>query len=56
MNCVGLQLFALNLQGKMDIVLVMGRVLSDARMSARVKYDVNERFSIKADAQVCFSI
>ncbi|KAG0609426.1 hypothetical protein M758_8G183400 [Ceratodon purpureus] len=39
-------------KGKMDIVLVMGRVLSDARMSARVKYDVNERFSIKADAQL----
>jgi hypothetical protein len=37
----------------MDIVLMMGCVLSDGRMSARVKYDVNDRFSIKANAQVC---
>lgn len=43
-----------NLQGKMDVVLMMGRILSDGRMSARVKYDVNSRFSIKANAQVCF--
>jgi mitochondrial import receptor subunit TOM40 len=40
----------------MDIVMMMGRVLSEGRMSARVKYDVNDRFSIKADAQVCFPI
>lgn len=40
------------MQGKMDIVLMLGRVLSDGRMSARVKYDVNDRFSIKANAQV----
>ena len=40
----------------MDIVLMMGRVLSDGRLSARVKYDVNDRFSIKANAQVCFPL
>ncbi|KAG0600381.1 hypothetical protein M758_11G029100 [Ceratodon purpureus] len=43
-------------KGKMDIVLMMGRVLSDGRLSARVKYDVNDRFSIKANAQVCFPL
>ena len=47
--------FFSNFQGKMDIVMMMGRVLSEGRMSARVKYDVNDRFSITADAQVCFS-
>lgn len=40
----------------MDVVLVMRRILSEGRLSAKVKYDVNNRFSIKADAQVCFLI
>lgn len=38
----------------MDIVMVMGRILSNGKMTARVKYDVNDRFSIKANAQVGF--
>lgn len=38
----------------MEVVMMMGRILTDGRMSARVKYDVNDRFSIKANAQVCF--
>lgn len=36
----------------MDVVLVMRRILSEGRLSAKVKYDVNNRFSIKADAQL----
>lgn len=38
----------------MEMVMMIGRILTDGRMSARVKYDVNDRFSIKANAQVCF--
>lgn len=40
----------------MEVVMMMGRILTDGRMSARVKYDVNDRFSIKANAQVCFPL
>jgi hypothetical protein len=38
----------------MDVQMTMliGRILTDGRMSARVKYDVTDRFSIKVNAQI----
>ncbi|XP_073386159.1 mitochondrial import receptor subunit TOM40-1 [Physcomitrium patens] len=39
-------------KGKMDVVLMMGRVLSKGCMSARVKCDITNRFSIKANAEL----
>jgi mitochondrial import receptor subunit TOM40 len=38
----------------MDVQMTMliGRILTDGRMSARIKYDVTDRFSIKVNAQV----
>jgi hypothetical protein len=45
-----------NAQGKTQMVMLIGRILTDGRMSARIKYDVNDRFSFKINAQVCFSI
>lgn len=35
-------------------MMLIGRVLTDGRMSARVKYDISDRLSLKVNAQVCF--
>jgi mitochondrial import receptor subunit TOM40 len=34
------------------MTMLIGRILTDGRMSARVKYDVTDRFSIKVNAQI----
>lgn len=36
----------------MQMMMLIGRVLTDGRMSARIKYDVTDRFSVKVNAQV----
>ncbi|CAK9209466.1 unnamed protein product [Sphagnum troendelagicum] len=38
--------------GKTQMVMLIGRILTDGRMSARIKYDVNDRFSFKINAQI----
>lgn len=35
-------------------MMLIGRVLTDGRMSARVKYDITDRLSLKMNAQVWF--
>jgi mitochondrial import receptor subunit TOM40 len=35
-----------------QMTMLIGRILTDGRMSARVKYDVTDHFSIKVNAQV----
>ena len=34
------------------MMMLIGRVLTDGRMSARVKYDITDRLSVKLNAQV----
>ncbi|CAM6025603.1 hypothetical protein CY35_08G008700 [Sphagnum magellanicum] len=34
------------------MTMLIGRILTDGRMSARIKYDVTDRFSIKVNAQI----
>jgi hypothetical protein len=35
-----------------QMTMLIGRILTDGRMSARIKYDVTDRFSIKVNAQI----
>lgn len=36
----------------LQMMMLIGRVLTDGRMSARVKYDITDRLSVKLNAQV----
>lgn len=38
----------------LQMMMLIGRVLTDGRMSARVKYDLSDRLSVKVNAQVSF--
>lgn len=37
-------------------MLLMGRALTDGRVTARVKYDLTENLTVKANAQVCMLV